>query len=254
MNWGEREAKLLAEIEVCEQEGERPRYDDLVEATGLDPEQVEFGLKSLLDGGFIDGIDATSMGGFDLLAIELRPRGRRAIGQWPSDHEEEETSEESQLKLFISHSSDDKDVASSLIELLRSALPLSTEEIRCTSVDGYRLPFGAPTTEQLRQEIFDSQTFIGLISPSSLRSAFVMFELGARWGTRKHLAPLLIKGAEPDELAGPLQDRNALSAAEPAQLHQVITDLASILEVTPEPPASYSGKINQLAELAAANT
>lgn len=252
MDWDDREAKLLTTIKEYEEKGERPRYNSLLNATELSPEQVEFGLKSLLDGGLIDGIDATSRDGFDLLAIELRPRGRKVIGQWPSSDQEDPSAEfsETNIRLFISHSSEDKDVAKILIDLLSAALPISAEEIRCTSVDGYRLPVGSRTTEQLRREIFDSRSFIGLISSNSFDSAFVMFELGARWGTRKHLAPLLVKGVEPDELDGPLRDRNALAADESRQVHQLITDLAAILDVSPEHPASYSNKIATLVKAA----
>ena len=57
------------------------------------------------------------------------------------------------IQLFISHSSADVDVAAALIDLLRSALNLPATAIRCTSVDGYRLPGGADTNAQLRREV-----------------------------------------------------------------------------------------------------
>jgi len=37
---------------------------------------------------------------------------------------------------------------------LRAALPLSAKDIRCTSVDGYKLAAGTNSDEQLRQEVF----------------------------------------------------------------------------------------------------
>lgn len=56
------------------------------------------------------------------------------------------------LSVFISHSSNDRNFVVLLIHLLRSALNIPAEEIRCTSVDGYRLPAGANAAEQLRRE------------------------------------------------------------------------------------------------------
>jgi hypothetical protein len=54
------------------------------------------------------------------------------------------------VRLFISHSAKDGSVAERLIELIQSALNLPAADIRCTSVDGYRLPGGASTEDQLR--------------------------------------------------------------------------------------------------------
>ena len=47
------------------------------------------------------------------------------------------------MRVFISHSSKDKEVASLVVELLRSALNLRSDDIRYTSEAGYGLPAGA---------------------------------------------------------------------------------------------------------------
>ena len=91
------------------------------------------------------------------------------------------------IKIFISHSSEDIQLAEGIIDLLKNALRLSSKDIRCTSVDGYRLPGGAKTEEQLRNEVCSCETLIGLISPNATDSLYVLFELGARWGSNKHL-------------------------------------------------------------------
>jgi TIR domain len=86
------------------------------------------------------------------------------------------------IVVFISHSSKDKELALALIELLKAGLGLPAEQIRCSSVDGYRLPVGVNTEARLREEVNQARIVVGLITPSSPASAFVMFELGARWG------------------------------------------------------------------------
>lgn len=65
-------------------------------------------------------------------------------------------------RIFISHSSLDSNLAELLVELLRSALNIPSREIRCTSLDGYRLPGGADIDNQLKDEILQSTTLIGL--------------------------------------------------------------------------------------------
>ncbi len=96
-----------------------------------------------------------------------------------------------ELDIFISHSSNDKEIASNLIDLLITSLRIDPEMIRCTSVEGYKLEGGVNTDEQLRKEIFKSKVLIGIISKESLKSHYVLFELGARWGTNLLLNLLL---------------------------------------------------------------
>ncbi|WP_211468086.1 toll/interleukin-1 receptor domain-containing protein [Collimonas silvisoli] len=85
---------------------------------------------------------------------------------------------EGTMKIFVSHSSTDKQIAEAFVIFLRAALPLAAKDIRCTSVDGYKLPAGTHSDEQLRQEVFDAQAFLALLSPTSIQSIYVMFELG----------------------------------------------------------------------------
>ncbi len=61
------------------------------------------------------------------------------------------------LKLFVSHSSKDVDLIILLVNLIRSGLNLSANDIRCTSVDGYRLPGGVNTMDQIRREVRDAE-------------------------------------------------------------------------------------------------
>jgi hypothetical protein len=142
------------------------------------------------------------------------------------------------LSVFISHSSKDKDLALALIDLLKAGLGLLADQIRCSSVDGYRLPVGVNTEDQLREEVNAAKVVVGLITPSSLASYYVMFELGARWGANLFLAPLLA-GVKASELSGPLSLLNALSASSDAQLHQLLGDVAKHLGLPRQPAESY---------------
>lgn len=158
----------------------------------------------------------------------------------------------SDIRVFISHSSKDANFVRLLIDLLRSALNLPADQIRCTSVDGYRLPSGASAAEHLRREIPEAHTFIGVISPHSLKSLYVVFELGARWGAHKHLIPVLAPGVDHSVLAAPLSDLNAIESSQPAQLHQLIGDLARALNVTAENPSVYQRNIELIQQQVAA--
>jgi ketopantoate reductase len=103
---------------------------------------------------------------------------RSLVGAKPPDTEAR--SKEQTVDVFISHSSQDVPIAKALVTLLRSALNLPSKSIRCTSVEGYMFDPGIPVDEQIRREVRQSTIFIGLITPASIRSPYVQFELGAR--------------------------------------------------------------------------
>lgn len=149
------------------------------------------------------------------------------------------TSSGASMKVFISHSSADKAVAEAFAHLLRAAINLSAKDIRCTSVEGFKLPAGADANEQLRNEVFGSELFIALLSPVSLQSIYVMFELGARWGAKGPLAPILIRGTQPGDLKAPLSGIHAIDGTSDSDMHQLLADISSKLSVSAEGPAVY---------------
>src|SRR5262249_772156 len=83
-------------------------------------------------------------------------------------HAQKEDNQEhsSPLLVFISHSSKDTELVKATIELLRASLALVPDQIRCTSVDGYRLPVGANTEAHLREEVNVAKVVVALITPS----------------------------------------------------------------------------------------
>lgn len=150
------------------------------------------------------------------------------------------------MDIFISHSSQDEKIAKALIELLMIALNIPADRIRCTSVKGHQLEPGASVEETLRREINESKAFIGLITPSSLHSTYVLFELGARWGIQRHLVPVLALGIDASELKDPLKNRNAVRCDVSEQVSDLIDNIASVLNVSPGRKSSYQRYIDAL--------
>lgn len=153
-------------------------------------------------------------------------------------------------KVFLSHSHDDARLAELLTDLLIFSLKLDEEDIRCTGVQGYGLAPGLTIDERLRIEVLESEVLIGLISPSSLESIYVLFELGARWGTGKPLIPLLAPGIEPEDLKPPLSGLSGLRCDDGHDLRRLVQDLAAQIKVSTRSLAAYERHINRILEFA----
>ncbi|MBC7833537.1 MAG: toll/interleukin-1 receptor domain-containing protein [Phycisphaerales bacterium] len=155
----------------------------------------------------------------------------------------------SMLKVFFSHSSRDLPIVACLVDLLKSALRLKDSDIRCTSLDGYRLPGGTSVSDQLRREVHDAEVLIAVVSADSLRSTYTVFEMGARWGANKKLIPVLDPTFAAANLEGPLSELNALSCASRPQLQQLVEDVAAALGVSADAPSAYDSKIESVLQL-----
>jgi hypothetical protein len=184
----------------------------------------------------------------------VAPRGTRvAHYQGPTARRAIQTRSGRKSKLvFISHASEDKKLAQALVALLRSAFDIPSDKIVCTSVDGFRLPAGTDTDEELRSAVLQSTTLIGIITPASQKSSYVLFELGARWGTGRHLIPLTARGVAPGDLKGPLVGKNALDCSRRGMVLQLIGDLGTTLQMDPERPEVWDQHLNRLVRTAKA--
>lgn len=150
------------------------------------------------------------------------------------------------LDIFISHSSSDKEIAESLIDLLIVSLRIEANKIRCTSVEGFKLEGGVNTDERLKFEILSSNILIGIISKDSLNSHYVLFELGARWGSKKPFRPVVINQSDYKLLRGPLKNINVLNLSNSSDISQLLEEISNILKLKIEPTSKYQKKIQDL--------
>lgn len=154
------------------------------------------------------------------------------------------------MKVFISHSSADHLLADLFVRLIRSALiGLRAKDIRCTSVDGHRLPAGTPFEEQLRQEVFEAESLVALLTPASLRSTFVLFELGARWSAKRPLLTVRVGGLAPESLKGPLATLHTADGSSELEVADLLSYLSKILGTELEEYSAYAPALKEFVAL-----
>jgi hypothetical protein len=240
---------LKALFDLNPADGVYPEGKDLKEATGLAPRDINDAIDYLDSQQLIERLNYSGTSPYHFGGIILNVHGKQRYYEQNNKKKttrKPSTDKSKMIKVFISHSSKDAEVAEKLIQLIRAALNLKVEDIRCTSVNGYRLPGGAKTDAHLQIEIYKCELLIGLVSSDSMNSHYTLFELGARWGAKKPMIPLLIDNKGAGALKGPLSGINALDAYEEAQLMQFVTDSGNVLKIAPEQPSSYHVYIKSL--------
>jgi hypothetical protein len=135
------------------------------------------------------------------------------------------------IKLFLSHSSQDRKLAEALVELVTGTIKITDEAIRCTSVPGFKLSTGDHTSSKLKEELKGASVVVGLLTQQSLTSSYVLFELGAAWGADTRIKPLLGPDVDYPDLQGPLKENNVAKVSDRNAMVQLIHELADILGV-----------------------
>lgn len=156
--------------------------------------------------------------------------------------------QEAIIKIFVSHKSSDIELTKSLVKLFTSSLKIDNEEIRCTSVPGFRLDAGVNSNDAIRKEVNESALLVSLLTPESLKSSFVLFELGARWGVMKPLIPLLAHGADFNDLPAPIRDKNAVKLEKEEDLHDLIDSISKLLDISSNKITSYQDEFYTVIE------
>ena len=83
--WEYRELAILEAVAQTDIDGPSAMsYGELREVLDISERDLFLGIRALYEGGYIQA-DFHPNGPTEIYGIELRERGRRAVGQWPSD-------------------------------------------------------------------------------------------------------------------------------------------------------------------------
>lgn len=131
------------------------------------------------------------------------------------------------IRLFISHSERDGDLAGDLNDWLQSGLNLTEEDIRCTSV--IKLNTGGTAEVQLRDDLQSSTAVVGLLTTNSLRSHWAQLEMGAGW-LQERLHLIRGPGIHASDLPAPLSNFVTVGYCETDAMNNLLDQLAGLLD------------------------
>lgn len=110
-------------------------------------------------------------------------------------------------KIFISHSSEDKDYVNCLVDFLED-IGLTQEQIFCSSVPGYGIPLNEDIYEYLKKQFTNHNLHVILVLSSNYyASVACMNEMGAAWVLQSTYTTLLLPGYEFTEIKGAINPR-----------------------------------------------
>jgi len=94
-------------------------------------------------------------------------------------------------KIFISHSSLDKNIVEELIDILET-IGLNSTQIFCSSFEGYGINFGEDFLARIKEELNNEVLVLFLLSNNFYSSPVSLCEMGATWVKTSQHIPILI--------------------------------------------------------------
>lgn len=95
------------------------------------------------------------------------------------------------MKIFISHSSKDKELVLMFVDLLVQGFHIDYDEIFCTSMDN-ALRVGEDFIKSIKENLHDSEIVLFLITQNYICSKFCIMEMGAAWAFKDNIFPIIV--------------------------------------------------------------
>ena len=141
--------------------------------------------------------------------------------------EDKKMPEDKKIQLFISHSSEDVKYIECFVNFLEE-LGFDDENMFCSSVDGYNIPWGADIYEYLEKKFTNpnNELFVlFMLSDNYYASPACLNEMGAAWVLKKDYRSILLPGFEFEEIKGAIDPRKVAIRLDDKKLRMKLNDV-----------------------------
>jgi hypothetical protein len=154
------------------------------------------------------------------------------------------------IRLFVSHAHSDKEIAVALVKAIEAAM-VPRERILCTSHPNpdYREPEGVDVVQSLRDHLTQSSCVLGVLTPSSMKSPWCLFELGGAWARATRTYCLLAGGLSQESLPAALKGTDAARLTEPEEIRRLLANVRQALGWDERIKGSAAKEIDDLVNL-----
>lgn len=111
-------------------------------------------------------------------------------------------------KVFISHSSADRDLANALQDLLTRSSSLHHDDFYNSDAEGSNTPGGRDFVQDIRRTLGRTGFIIHIVTPAYLASDWCKWEFGATWVKRVPSFPIRTSRITDDQLPAPIEHDN----------------------------------------------
>lgn len=139
---------------------------------------------------------------------------------------------ENSPKVFISHSSDDKELILSFIKrVLILGLGLPKDDIVFTSDENYGIEPGGDIPQYIKRNIAHANVVLIMISHGYKKSEVCLNEMGAAWALDRNIIQVLLPDADFDDLGWLINLKKAIRLNDKKQLISLTRKIATLLGV-----------------------
>lgn len=149
----------------------------------------------------------------------------------PALSEEILEAEASINKIFISHASKDAKVVEEIIELLE-AIGVESNQIFCTSFEGYGIELGENFLDTIKSELSSDSMVLFVLSENFYASPVCMCEMGAAWVLSKEHIPLIVPPLTYSDVKGVLPLTQGMILTDVMKLNSFKEKIEKIFNIT----------------------
>lgn len=137
-------------------------------------------------------------------------------------------------KIFISHSTQDKDIVDAFVTLLCMGGGFSSNDIFCTSFVGGKIKNGDDLRAHIQSNVNFADFAILLISQNYKQSAVCLNEMGAVWAVNKKVKTYVLPGLQESEVGWLIDTKAAEKINDPVALTALYKDITDFYHLQPD--------------------
>lgn len=134
------------------------------------------------------------------------------------------------LKIFISHSHLDKNVVEEIIDSLEN-IGIKSNQIFCSSFDGYGVKFGEDFLERIKNELNQNVLVLFVLSENFYKSPICLCEMGATWARTSLHIPILIPPFDFKDIKGVIPLTHGFKINQKEKLNSFKTRIEEIFKI-----------------------
>lgn len=144
-------------------------------------------------------------------------------------------------KIFISHSSKDKNIVEELIDLLES-MDVKPSQIFCSSFDGYGIPLGSNFLDTIKEEISKNVLVLFVLSENFYASPVCLCEMGATWVLSRENIPVIVPPFTFEKIEGVIPLTQGLAINDTLKLNLLRDKIIEMFNISSQPMSSWERK------------